>query len=264
MTVNDPYEAIENIGELYDSVPLYQSRSDIAFYVEEAQNAKGRVLEIGCGTGRVLIPAARNGVEITGMDRSSRMLSRCRERVDAEPAEVRARVTLQLDDMRSFDLGRTYALAIVPFRPMQHLITIDDQLSALNSIRRHLEPRGQLIFDVFNLNLRLVADPAAAEEREDMPETSLPDGRKIRRTSRVNAVHTIEQYSEVDLIYYVQYPDGRSERLVHSITMRWYMKAELDHLLARGGFRVVDTYGNFDRSPVSDGLPELIFVAERA
>lgn len=262
--MNDPYDAIENIGELYDSITLYRSRSDIAFYVDEARNAKGKVLEIGCGTGRVLIPAARDGVEITGVDRSSPMLDRCKERVAAEPAEVRARITLHQADMRSFDLGRKFALAMVPFRPMQHLITIDDQMSALNAISRHLEPKGRLVFDVFSPDLRLLADPTRVEEREEMPETPLGDGRTLRRTSRVNAVHTLDQYSEIELIYYVQYPDGRSERLVQSFPMRWYMKAEVDHLLARCGLRVVDTYGNFDRSPASDESPEMIFIAERA
>jgi SAM-dependent methyltransferase len=264
ITRHDAYDAIENIGELYDSVTVYQSRRDVAFYVEEARSVNGDVLEIGCGTGRVLIPAARAGVTMTGLDSSPRMLARCRECVEAEPADVRSRVSLHCGDMRSFDLGRTFALAIIPFRPFQHLLTIDDQAAALNAIGRHLGRTGRLVFDVFSPNIRLLADPTRAEEREDTPETPLADGRTLRRTGRVNAVHVIEQYSEVELIYYVQHPDGRAERLVQSFPMRWFMMSELVHILARCGYRTVRTYGDFDRSPLSDGSPEMIFIAERA
>jgi SAM-dependent methyltransferase len=262
--MSDPYDAIDAIGDLYDSVTVYHSRSDVAFYVDEARSAHGPVLEVGCGTGRVLIPAARAGATLSGLDKSPRMLARCKERVEAESAEVKSRITLHQGDMRDFDLGRTFGLAIVPFRPLQHLLTLDDQISTLNSIGRHLDPGGRLVFDVFSPNFRVILDPTRAEEREDMPETLLPDGRRLRRTGRVPAIHVIDQYSEVELIYYVQQSDGRSERLVQSFPMRWYMKPELDHLLARCGFRVIETYGDFDRTPLSDESPEMIFVAERA
>jgi SAM-dependent methyltransferase len=259
----DAYDAIEHIAELYDFITVYNSRGDVGFYVEEARGANGDVLEIGCGTGRVLIPAARAGVRITGLDASPRMLGRCRTRLESEPAEVRSRVVLHNGDMRSFDLNKTFTLVIVPFRPLQHLLKIDDQIAALDAIGRHLERGGRLVFDVFNPDIRRLADPTHAEEREDTPETRLPDGRTLRRTGRVTAVHTVEQYSEVELIYYVQHPDGRAERLVQSFPMRWYTKSELIHLLARVGFRVVRICGDFDRSPLSDESPEMIFIAER-
>ena len=78
------YDSIANFGELYDAVPLYTNRSDIAFYVDEAVRSGGSVLEAGCGTGRVLIPTARAGVDITGIDSSAMMLERCRERLAGE------------------------------------------------------------------------------------------------------------------------------------------------------------------------------------
>jgi SAM-dependent methyltransferase len=261
---HDAYDAIDNIGELYDFITAYNSRRDVEFYVEEARGATGDVLEIGSGTGRVLIPAARAGVTITGLDSSPRMVARCRDRLESEPPEVRARVSLHCGDMRSFDLNKTFTLVMVPFRPLQHLLTIDDQVAALNVIHRHLQRGGRLVFDVFNPDIRLLADSTRSEEREDTPETPLPDGRTLRRTGRVIAVHSVEQYSDVELIYYVQHPDGRAERLVQSFPMRWYMKSELIHLLARVGFRVTGIWGDFDRSPLSDGSPEMIFIAERA
>src|SRR5437763_13342425 len=91
--VQDGYD-VEGIAELYDSVTLYRSRPDVNFYVEEAQAMDGSVLELGCGTGRVLIPVGRLGKEITGVDNSPRMLARCQEQLESESPEVRRNVTL--------------------------------------------------------------------------------------------------------------------------------------------------------------------------
>src|SRR6185436_15149303 len=96
------------IAELYDGP--YSARDDVDFFVGEAVAAKGTVLEIGCGTGRVLIPAARAGVNIVGLDISPSMLQVCDARIRAEPDAVRARIGLVTGDMRAFDLHRTFHL----------------------------------------------------------------------------------------------------------------------------------------------------------
>src|SRR4026209_866317 len=101
----DSYDAIEEIGLLYDNVTLYNARPDVDFYVEEALAHGGQVLEVGCGTGRILLPAARQGVEITGLDKSPRMLEQCKARLAEERPEVRKSVTLVHADMTDFDLG---------------------------------------------------------------------------------------------------------------------------------------------------------------
>jgi SAM-dependent methyltransferase len=245
---------------LYDHVGAYNARADIAFYVEEATRTDGKILELASGTGRVLLPIARAGKEITGVELSHRMLERCRERVAAEPEEVRSRITLVAGDMRDFSLDDRFALAIIPFRPMQHLMTIDDQLSCLDCIRRHLVPAGRLIFDVFNPDLARIGSPPAAEWN-DTPETPLPDGSSFRRSGRMVAVHRIEQVNDVELIYDLTFPNGKTERRVHAFGMRWFLPAELEHLVARAGFTLDAIYGNFDRSPLTDASPEMIVVA---
>jgi len=248
------YDAIPDFGVLYDSVPLYAARHDIGFYVDEAK-AAGRVLEVGCGTGRILVPIARAGGEVTGIDSSSQMLERCRTRLAAEPAAVQGRATLVQHDMRTFNLGVTYPLIIAPFRVVQHLTTVDDQLRFLDAVARHLAPGGRFIFDVFNPRFdKLVG--ADGVEREDTPEQRLPDGRTLRRTYRIVRVRWLDQVSESELIYYV---DGK--RYVHAFEMRWYLAAELRNLLARAGFRAREIYGDFQRGPLVDGCPEMVVVA---
>ncbi|MFN2572583.1 MAG: trans-aconitate 2-methyltransferase [Gemmatimonadales bacterium] len=250
------YDAIPDFGLLYDHVPLYATRDDVPFYVTEAKAVRGAVLEIGCGTGRVLLPIARAGCAIAGLDGSPVMLERCRTKLAAEPAVVQQRVTLHQHDMHDFDFGGQYALIIAPFRVVQHLTTADAQLRFLAAAARHLTPGGRLIFDVFNPRFDLLAR-ADGTEPEDTPEQRLPDGRTFRRGARVVRVRWVDQVSEVELIYYVG-----NERHVQAFDMRWYLPAELRHLLARGGFRVREIYGDFARGPLVDGAPEQIVVAE--
>jgi len=249
------YDAIPDFGLLYDSVPLYAARQDVAFYLAEAKSAGGRVLEVGCGTGRILLPIARAGCAITGLDSSRQMLDRCRAKLAAEPAEVQGRVRLVLNEMGSFKLGESYPLIIAPFRVVQHLTTVDDQLQFLATVAPHLAPGGRFIFDVFNPRFdKLVG--ADGVEREDTPEQRLPDGRTLRRTYRIVRVRWLDQVSEAELIYYVG-----GQRYVQAFEMRWYLAAELRHLLARAGFRAREIYGDFGRGPLVDGCPELVVVA---
>ncbi len=89
----NPYDFESALVEFYDVLPGYAGREDVRFYVDLALEVGGPVLELGCGTGRVLIPIARSGVSITGVDGSAGVLARCRSKLYAEPPGVRARVT---------------------------------------------------------------------------------------------------------------------------------------------------------------------------
>src|SRR5829696_4325661 len=121
MGESNTYDDYASIAELYDHVTLYRDRSDVPFFVEEAVASGGPVLEIGCGTGRVLIPTARAGATIVGLDFSEKMLGLCRAKLSREPADVQSRVRLVRGDMRDFSLGECFHLATIPFRPFQHL-----------------------------------------------------------------------------------------------------------------------------------------------
>ena len=264
------YETVPDFGGLYDAVPAYAGRPDVPFYLDQAASAgvpgaPAAVLELGCGTGRVLLALARAGHVVTGVDQSPSMLARCEAKLASEPRVVRDRVTLHEADARDLSVaspaGAGFALAIAPFRVLQHLATTADQLRCLAAVRRHLGPRGRFAFDVFNPSYAAMTRDRSAEA-EDTPEMPLPDGRYVRRTVRVVAVRWVEQLSEVELIYYVRH-GGVVDRVVHAFAMRWYTPSELEHLLARAGFRVDAMYGTFDRGALTDESPEIIVVAER-
>ena len=253
------------VAELYDHVVPYATRGDVEFFVDEALVANGPVLEIGCGTGRVLIPLARAGVAITGIDSSAAMLARCRQKVAAEPAAVQRRIGLVEADMRDFRLSTTFALATIPFRPFQHLLTVDDQIACLTTIHRHLEPNGRLILDLFNPSIDYLANRPIGLEISEGPPTTLPDGRSLERTFKIVKADRHEQINDIELIYNVTDANGQTQRSVHAFRMRYLFRFEAEHLLARTGFLVEQLYAGYDRSAYGSTYPgELIFIARKA
>jgi SAM-dependent methyltransferase len=259
----DGYQEYAFVAELYDYVPPYQDRQDVAFYVEAALESKGPVLEIGCGTGRILIPTARAGLEIVGLDLSAHMLAVCRQRLEQEDEEVQARVQLVQADMRAFELSQKYRLITIPFRPFQHLTTIEDQMACLGAIRSHLEVGSRFILDIFNPSLGALTSETGKEFGGE-PEFTTPDGRRIIRRHKIVARDYFSQINHVELIYEVTHPDGRQERLVHAFPMKYLFRFEVEHLLARCGFEVEQVYADYDKSPYGSKYPgELIFMARK-
>jgi SAM-dependent methyltransferase len=258
------YDEYAFIADLYDHVGPYRDRPDITFFVDAAKEAGSPVLEVGCGTGRVLIPTARAGLDIVGLDLSPHMLAVCRQRLQDESAAVQSRAQLVQADMRTFELGRTFTLATVPFRPFQHLTTVEDQLSCLASIRRHLNDRGALILDMFNPSLDALANQPLGEEFAEEPEFSMPDGRRVTRRHKTVAQDRFSQTNHYELVYYVTHPDGREERLVQAFALRYLFRFEAEHLLARAGFEVEHLYADYDKSAYGSKYPgEMIFVARK-
>ena len=255
----DEYAAI---ADLYDHVGFYRALRDVDFYVDAARQAGGPVLELGCGSGRVLIPTARAGIEITGLDLSPRMLAICRENLAAEPLEVQSRVHLLEGSMTAFDLGRAFPLITIPFRPFQHLLTLEDQLACLTCIRRHLAPDGRLVFDLFNPSLDAIVTRPIGVEMDHEPEFATPDGRRVVRCHKIVTQDRFRQIGTFELIYLVTHPDGRTERLIHAFQMRYLFRFEAEHLLARTGFQVEHLYAGADKSEYGSRYPgELFFVA---
>lgn len=248
----------------YDHVGLYRDRvDDLKFYVGQALAAGGPVLELGCGTGRVLLPSARAGARVTGLDRSAAMLSVAREKLAGEAPDVRDRVRLVEGDMTSFDVGERFALVTMPFRAFQHLLGVEEQLACLDRVRRHLEPGGRLAFDVFNPMLKALVDETRSTEWGDEPEFTTPGGARVVRRFRVERVDLPRQVQYLEMIYYVTQPDGTPQRLVERFSLRHFFRYEVEHLLARAGFTDARIDGDFSGTPFEEGDPADIVVKAR-
>src|SRR5437764_13997664 len=125
-----PVDTYHIIAKYYDGAyAAKQDLVDLPFYIDLAEQSRGPVLEIACGTGRVLLPIARRGIEIRGVDNSLPMLDVLKANLAREPQQVRQRITVQEGDMRTFRLNRKFPLVTISFRPMQHMFTVEDQVS---------------------------------------------------------------------------------------------------------------------------------------
>ncbi len=259
------YDEYDLTAALYDSVGAYREREeDVRYYLAQAAAAGSPVLELGCGTGRVLLPIARAGLAITGLDASSAMLEVCREKLAREPAEVRARVALELADMRDFELGRSFALAMIPFRPFQHLLSVEDQLACLAAVSRHLRPGGSLVLDLFNPSLAMLVDDSKTVEWGDEPEFTTPAGERVTRRFRVARRDLLTQIQDLEIIYHVTAADGATRRLVEAFRMRHLFRYEVEHLLVRAGFEAVEVFCDFRGTPFGAVYPgELVVHARR-
>ncbi|MBD3217295.1 MAG: methyltransferase domain-containing protein, partial [candidate division Zixibacteria bacterium] len=199
-----------------------------------------------------------------GIDLARPMLDTCRKKINNLSDDVRERIELVHGDIREFSLDQKYNLAILPFRVFQHLIEVEDQLSCLACIRRHLNPGGLMILDLFNPSLPRLVDDRFLEEFGEEPEFEMPDGRRVIRKFKNNKRDCFRQVFEVELIYYVTHPDGTKERQVHAFPFRYFFRYELEHLLARTGFEVIDLYADYDKSKFGSKDPgELIFIARK-
>ena len=264
MDVEDDRRAAE-LAAIYDAI--YAGRDDVGFWGTMADAAGGDpILELGCGTGRVLLPLARAGHDITGLDLSVRMLERCRAKVDALPREVRDGVRLVVADMTSFDLGRGFAAILCPFAGFQQLRTVEQQLACLGRCRAHLLDHGRLVLDLPNPDPAPAShtrgDPADGESTAQMVEWT--DGRRIRWWMTVIGYERALQCADCEVTYEVIDADGTSRRLSERISLRYTFRYELEHLLVRAGFRIVALHGDYDCSPFGEESPALIVVAEPA
>ncbi len=254
----------DRIATFYDAIVPYRKREDVAFFVEMASESGGPVLEVGCGTGRVLIPTARAGIEITGLDASPAMLKVCQTSLEREPEDVRERVTLVQGDMRNFGLDDRFALVTLPFRPFQHLLEVEDQIACLRCVHTHLRKGGRLVLDLFNPMIERLTEANYPTEFEPEPSATLEDGSEMVRSSRMIAPDIARQCINVELRYDFTFPDGRKEEYVEKMTLRYFFRYEVEHLLARCGFEVENLYADYTRTPFGEIYPsELLFVAKK-
>ena len=251
-----------SMAQTYDLSPTYNVHDDVDFYRECARRANGPVLELGCGTGRVLLPLARDGADVLGLDVSPSMLAACREKIVALPEAVRQHVHLVHADMTRFAFDRRFALILAPFRGFQHLLTVADQLACLRCVRDHLAAAGRFVLDLFDPDYEMLLGPFPSEWVVDF-DVSEPDGSRLIRRSRIVGHDKAQQIQHVEFEFILTRPDGATDTSMAAFPMRCIFATEAKHLLARAGLAVEALYGDFDRSDYQPN-GELIFVCRPA
>ena len=247
-----------------------QDLVDLPFYLELAGQSPGPILEIACGTGRVLLPIARKGIEVHGVDNSLPMLTILQANLADEPHEVRQRVTLHEGDMRDFRLGAQYPLVMIPFRPMQHMHTVQDQVSALRSAGLHLTDAGNLVFDVFYPKLELI-HTRIGEEVAEMewspnpdPDSAVAKTTTVRRYFRKDHVDKINQIFCFTFIYRTFSEGQLILEETEVLQLSYFTYPHLRALFMLAGLEVVAEYGSFAKTPLDNSAEQMIFLLRRA
>jgi SAM-dependent methyltransferase len=242
-------------GDLYDLM-MEGLTYGIDFYVGLAKTAKGPILDIACGTGRVLLPCLQAGAKGDGLDLSEAMLRTLKTKADARGLSP----AVYASDMSNFDLPSRYALIMITFNAFIHNMTQDAQIRCLECCRRHLMPRGLLAFDTFFPSLEIIGAPPGTRVLES-EKTEAATGRTLRmydtRTfDRVaQTQHSINDLEWLDA-------EGKIESVRRfEFTTRYLYKQEMTLLLRLAGFARWEILGDFGGRPLERETDAMIVKA---
>jgi SAM-dependent methyltransferase len=240
----------------YDSLAaLYQLqyanyRDDISFYTRLAERLNAtKILELGAGSGRVSIPLARRGFEVTGLELSPKMLELGRKNAALEGAHV----NFVQGDARDFKLEAQFPLVIAPFNALMHLYTLSDQDRALKCIKAHLEPGGVFAFDVYVPNFGLQGVLRHEGETFLEKDGTRTDVFLLQRIDKIAQIVTTTYY--VDTIS----AEKNLARNVLELTQRYFTRFELMRWLH--DFRL-EVYGDFEGARLDGSSKHFVVIAK--
>jgi SAM-dependent methyltransferase len=240
------------LADLYDLE--YTHDYDLPFWLSLADRQGDPIIEWGAGTGRLAVPLAEAGFDVTAVELSGWMVERGREK-----SEVVAWVHA---DMRRAELGRQYALAVCAFNSFLCLLSVDDALAFLRNAREHLEPGGMLGIEVSAFSPEELVDPPGGPGPQHDFTRELQDGRLDRFS--VSRYDVASQLLAMRLYYELYGASGAlEERRAHDLTIRVTWRDELELMLRLAGFEVEAVYGGFEGEAFTAESDHLIVLARR-
>jgi SAM-dependent methyltransferase len=254
---SDTLPSIFENGDAYDLM-LADISYGVDYYSALARNANGPVLEVACGTGRILLPCLQAGVDIDGLDLFEPMLKTLRSKA----ASLQVTPQLYQQDMSNFTLPRRYRLIMIPFNAFIHNASQEAQIGCLLRCREHLLPGGELVFDTTFPSMKIIGAPQGArtlEKETAHPTTGLP--MRIYITRRFDYVaQTQYALSEFELLA----RDGTVQTNYRSqVKVRYIYKHEMELLLRVAGFAQWRIFGDFHSRPMSSENDTIVVVARK-
>lgn len=250
-------------GALYYDMYDQGLWGDVEFYTKETGLSGGPVLELGCGTGRMLLPLAQAGCDVTGLDCSQDMLTIARDKMAELPLETQQRMSLVEGRMQHFALGRAFQTILIPHRAFMHLMDVGEQMAALRCIREHLLPTGKLILNIVTPPIEEIAShigfAGGALQLSDTFTNPKTGNQVISWTSRRYdpGSQRVEQY------YVFEELDAFGNVLNRAYTplyARYTHRFEMQHLLNLCGFSTLALYGDFQKGPYREGGEQIWIV----
>lgn len=248
--------------QYYDQAFGISGPAEVAWYLDKARTFGGPILDLACGTGRLAILLAREGFDVTAIDRSAGMLSVFREKLRRELPAVRRRIRIARCAMHDFALDRKFS-TILCCDAFFHNLTVEDEMACLQCVAGHLAPAGRFLFNLPNPTCDYIA------------RTARSDGTGFRERGRypldagtlvVEQAHTgcpLDQTITTRLRITRYNRQGRRMQTGESAwTTRYLFRYEAVPLLHRCGFEVESLAGNYRNEPVTE-KGQLIFQVRR-
>jgi len=244
------------VGDLIYDANIYDGMNtnlaDLQFYKRWLPKKKdARILELCCGTGRLTLPIAKDGYDISGVDNTSSML----EQAKVKASEAGLEVEFIEADIRTLELPEKYDLIFIPFNSIHHLYKNEDLFKAFNVVKNHLKEGGLFLLDCFNPNIQFIVE--GEKEQKEIAEYTANDGREvlIKQTMRY------ENKTQINRIEWHYFINGEFNS-IQNLDMRLFFPQELDSYLERNGFNIIHKFGGFEEEAFHDNSEKQIFVCQ--
>ncbi|MDI6916982.1 MAG: class I SAM-dependent methyltransferase [Thermoplasmatales archaeon] len=240
----------EKWANVYDLI-YGKYKDDIDFYRKEARKAKGKVLEIACGTGRIYLEILKDGVDAYGVDISGNML----KVLETKAKKLGLESKVKKADMRTFKLNKKFSLIIIPFRSFLHNLTIEDQIKTLKNIRNHLAPNGKLILNFFFPNPEVILKTYGKEIRETIKS-------KDKKYILINKSYFVDEVNQI--IEFINTLKEKDKTVWEDkFQLAFIYKREFELLLSLVGFKTWKVYAGFNRKPLKSYKQEMVWIIEK-
>ena len=239
-------------GNVYDG--MNTDLTDLKFYQKWMPDSKdARILELCCGTGRLTLPIAKAGYNISGVDITRSML----EQAKLKASEIGLAVDFIQADIRTLDLPEKYDLIFIPFNSIHHLYQNKDLFKALDVVKKHLKENGLFLLDCYNPNIQYIVE--AEKQLQEITEYTTKDGREFSIKQKMQ----YESSSQINRIEWHYYLNNEFDS-IQNLDMRLYFPQELDSYLVQHGFTIIHKFGDFEEQQFSDVSEKQIFVLSRS
>jgi len=244
------------VGDLIYDANIYDGMNsnlaDLEFYKRWLpKNKDARILELCCGTGRLTLPIAKDGYNISGVDYTVSMLEQAKVKASGEGLDI----AFIEADIRTLDLPEKYDLIFIPFNSIHHLYKNEDLFKAFNVVKKHLKEGGLFLLDCFNPNIQFIVE--GEKEQKEIAEYTTNDGRDIL----IKQIMRYENKTQINRIEWHYFINGAFNS-IQNLDMRLFFPQELDSYLEQNGFNIMHKFGGFEEEPFNDNSEKQIFVCQ--